>query len=211
MCKIYLKTTNILNVPIHTYMDEFTFIVNNKKFKTTRLIADLISPTISKLHLIDPTINEFTIRTIEQGDFSNILDLADFQKKQILEKEFQFYFEVSEILGNESFEFQKEQENIEITSNNVFTLIKKHEKYQKTYSELYSKEIDFISSHFYELCENKEEEFIEISLNTLLEILNNDNFLIKSEDQLINFSFKLLNRDSKYLILFENILFENVF
>lgn len=55
MCKIYLKTTNILNVPIHTYMDEFTFIVNNKKFKTTRLIADLISPTISKFHLIDPT------------------------------------------------------------------------------------------------------------------------------------------------------------
>ena len=137
-------------------MDDFSFIVNNKKFKTTRLIADLISPTISKLHLIDPTINNFTIKTNKQGDFLNILNLVDFQKKQISEKEFPFFFEVAEILGNESFEYQIEQENIEINSNNVFTLINKHEKYQKIYYEFYSKEVDFISSHFYELCEDKE-------------------------------------------------------
>ena len=101
MSEVFLKTTSILNVPIHAYMDDFSFIVNNKKFKTTRLIADLISPTISKLHLIDPTINNFMIKTNEQGDFSNILNLADFQMKQISEKEFPFFFEVAEILGNE--------------------------------------------------------------------------------------------------------------
>ena len=155
MSEVFLKTTSILNVPINTYMDDYSFIVNNKKFKTTRLIADLISPTISKLHLIDPTINNFTIKTIEQGDFLNILNLINFQKKQISEKELPFFLEVSQILGIESFEYHIEQENIEINSNNVFTSIIKHEKYQKIFSELYSKEVDFISSHFFELCETR--------------------------------------------------------
>ena len=63
---IKLLTDSILQAPLLNYERNFTFIVNEEQFETNKIIADLISPNISKLHLIDPTINEFTITTQEK-------------------------------------------------------------------------------------------------------------------------------------------------
>ena len=75
---IKLKNSCIVNVPLHNYEKSFTFIVNGQEFKTSRIIADLLSPTLSKIHLNDPTVDIFTINAEHKGDFSHILDLATF-------------------------------------------------------------------------------------------------------------------------------------
>lgn len=45
---VKLQESSILHVPFQNYENNFTFIVNNERFPTNRLVADLISPKISK-------------------------------------------------------------------------------------------------------------------------------------------------------------------
>ena len=53
---IKLQTDSLLHVPLHKYTNDFTFIINSKKYETSSFYADLLSPIISSRHLIDPTI-----------------------------------------------------------------------------------------------------------------------------------------------------------
>ena len=66
---IQLKISSILNVPLCAY-NEFSFIVNEKVYKTTQIISDLLSPKICQIHKSDPTANSFIIDTENKGDFS---------------------------------------------------------------------------------------------------------------------------------------------
>lgn len=49
--QIQLKYSSIASVPIQTYKQDFTFVVNGEEFVTSRLISDLLSPKISNMHL----------------------------------------------------------------------------------------------------------------------------------------------------------------
>ena len=69
--RLQLKTSSILNVPLQSYFDDFSFIVNGKEYKTSRLISDLLSPKICEIHANDPTFDIFTIKTQQKGDFSD--------------------------------------------------------------------------------------------------------------------------------------------
>ena len=42
---------------------DFTFHVDEKDYQTSRIIADILSPTIRKLHYTDGSVNEFTRTT----------------------------------------------------------------------------------------------------------------------------------------------------
>lgn len=205
--KLELKPACILSVPLKKYAKDFLFIVNDEEFRTSRIIADLLSPIISKLHISDPTIDNFTINTNSQGNFSQILSLIEFNEKQFSDNEIPFILEVIEILGNESIEYQEEIEDL--TVDNVFKFIKKHEKFPKFYSKQLSIEIDLISSHFNELCEKQERDFLSISIDTLISILNSNKLQLDSEDQLLKFVNKIYHFNSKYSMIYETVIFEN--
>lgn len=74
---LYSLDINVLrNLPFDKYNKDFTFIVNDKEYKTSRIIADILSPQNRKFHLADGTIDTFTIDTKEisdKHDFSEIL------------------------------------------------------------------------------------------------------------------------------------------
>ena len=203
-----MKSTCVLNVPFQIYEDDFSFIVNGEEFRTSRIISDLLSPIISKIHLTDPAFNTFIINTHVKGDFSYILSLANFNQINIPESEVPFISEVVEILNNDSIKYL--DKNTEITKDNVFSLIRFHEKFHSYYSSLLSKEIDFISSHFHELCEHKEEEFLSLSFDTIFRIINNKKLRLKTEDQLLKFINAMYSENSEYSILYETVLFDNV-
>ena len=210
--EIHLNSSCILNVPLQTYDNNFTFIVNNEKFKTSRLISDLLSPKISKIHSTDPTFDVFTINTQQKGNFSNILQLVNFNKNIISESELPFILEVIEILGNESIEYSESKEPEEITTSNVFTQIKKHEKFGLFYKKRLLNEIEFIASHFFELFEKEEneEELSKLQFDTLIKIISNEKLKLRDEDQLLKFVNSLYSSDSKFTSLYEFVAFENV-
>ena len=210
MSKIQLKASCVLNVPLQTYDNDFTFLVNGKEFKTSRLISDLLSPKICQMHINDPTFNTFVITTKQNGEFSHILNLINFDEQDIPEKELPFILEVLKILCNESIELKNSEQIESITNDNVFNLIHEHEKYDIFYSKQISEEIDFISSHFFELIENHEKELKELSIDILIDILNNQNLQLCDEDQLIKFINKLNSKSCDYSQLYEFVIFSNV-
>ena len=140
--RLQLKTSSILNVPLQSYFDDFSFIVNGKEYKTSRLISDLLSPKICEIHANDPTFDIFTIKTQQKGDFSHILNLTKFNQIEIPENEYSFFSEVIEILGNESIEIIEESENTDITIDNVISRIQNHEKYSKIKSKRLFEDIE---------------------------------------------------------------------
>ena len=108
---LQLNTASIVNVPLQTYQEEFTFIINGKRFQATRLISDLLSPKISRMHAVDPTIETFCITTTQKGDFSYLLKLSNFQIQSIPDDILPFVSEVSEIFFSQLFLFLRELKN----------------------------------------------------------------------------------------------------
>ena len=208
--QMQLKPSSILNVPIQNYDNDFSFVVNGKLFKTSKIVSDLLSPTICRLHSNDPTIDVFNINTAHQGDFSRILNLINFNKTEITDNDLPFFSEVFEILGTGSIEFSLINQTSEITIDNVFHLLQNHEKYYKFFSSQIAAEIEFISSHFNELCETKEEEFYKLDFDALFQIINSPKLLLKSEDQLLNFLNRMYSNNSMYSIFYETVFFSNV-
>lgn len=208
--KIQLQTSCISNVPLQIYDNDFTFVVNNKEFKTSKIISDLLSPIICKHHINDPTFNKFVINTKNEGDFSFFLNLINFDSHEIPENENEFISEVNKFLGNESIKIENPLENVQITVDNVFDLLKNHQKYESTFSEEIQNEIDFISSHFYEICENQEGQLKQLSEDTLELILANQQLELIDEEQLLQFVNQLYLKDNRYSYFYSFIDFSNV-
>ena len=205
--KIQLKMTRILQIPLNSY-GEFSFIVNGEEFKTSQIISDLLSEKICQIHSCDPTFNEFSINTINKGDFTNILNLINFEQIIIPENEVSFLSEVFEILGNNSIVFDRKSSKI--TEENVIELLEKHQKFPVFYSKSLFDEINFISKIFYKILEFRQEEMKNIDLNILERIINNQKIVLKDEDQLLDFINRFYSNDSKYSNLYEYVLFQNV-
>ena len=204
---VKLNTTSILNVPLNTY-DDFTFIVNGKCFKTTRIIAELLSPKISQLYLTDPTTNKFVITTTERGNFANIFSLLNFNQAVIPDDEIPFFTEIFNILNNNSIEITQ-QDNAPISLDNVFDLIKKHQQYETFYSKQLQKEIDFVSFNFFELDENQTDLIKKFSKNIIEQIITNPKLRVHSEDQILTFINQLYLKDQSYSYLYDYVLFSN--
>ena len=207
--KIHLDSSCILNVPLHSY-DEFVFLVNDEVFKTTRLISDLLSPKICKIHISDPTINEFTIKTHHKGNFSYILNLVNFKQNDIPNEDLPFVKEVIDILENEFIEITDSDHSTILTFDNVFQLIKEHQQHPNFYSKRITTEIDFISSHLFELPSEQEDELISLDQIIIEKILRNPLLKIESEDQLISLINRLYMKDISYSTLYEYVFFSFV-
>lgn len=70
----------------------------------------------------------------------------------------------------------------------MFSIKLIHERYKLFYSNRFQTEIEFIASHFSELCNDHEEEFSSLSNDTITRIVNNDHFKLNSEDEFLQIS-----------------------
>lgn len=208
--KAQLNTSAILDVPIHNYNQDFTFIVNSEEFHTTKIISDLLSPKISQIHYIDPTFDSYVITTTNRGKFTNILELVNFSEKNIPEDEFPFFTEILSKLENTRITITLPMRQEEITIKNVISLIKTHEKNPYFYSKYLKEEIEFISQHFSELDKEDEKELNDMNVETLTTILQHDKLQLRDENQLLNILNYLYEHDKKYSELYKYVYYSNV-
>lgn len=208
--KVRLNLSALLSIPFEVYPNDFSFIVNQEEFKTSHLISELLSPKICRMRSNDPTINSFLIDTESQGDFGEILDLISFNEKEITSNELPFLIEVLDNLENENITLISDDQNCELTKDNIFTFIKIHEKHQRLYKKSYQREIEFISSHFYELAPEQEEELMALNESTIKSILEHDKLNLLNEDQLLRFLNHIYEREPTYGYFYENVIFSNV-
>ena len=97
-----------------------------------------------------------------------------------------------------------------LNTNNIFPLLKKHENHRSLMKENYTNDIEFVSTHFYELCEDNDTNFISLDIQTLIDILEHPKLRLRNEDQLVEFINRLFETDHKYSILYDSVIFLNV-
>lgn len=205
---IKLQADSIFQVPIQIYPNDFTFIVNGKQIETNKITADLLSTKISKLHQADPTLSEYFITTKSKGSFQSILNLLNFKEHEISEDEIPFISEIIQDLCIEKFDVNIQNE--EISLNNVFELISKHDKNRFLFSTNLSLEVDFLSEHFYELDQSNEKKLFDLSESTIKRIILNDKIRLNSEDQLFEFIQNLCNYNPEFYWLHEHVYFKHL-
>lgn len=205
--EIKLKKSSVLNVPFQKYEKDFTFIVNGKKYETSRFVADLLSKNISDLHLSDPTVDSFTIKTKISGDFSKILQLISFQSEKISEEDVLFFNEINSILNLNSLSINFNSES-ELKVSNIITKILECES-NNFFSKELDKCIDFYSSHLFEMNPQETKEIKHLKMTTIEKILNNSKIQLQTEDQLLNIINELYQEDSKYSYLYDYVYFIN--
>lgn len=103
--------SNVKKIPFDKYEHDFTFNINGKLYKTSRVIADLLSPTIRNYHFHDPTINEFIINSANKKNeqnsednkedyFNDFLKLNKFEQIHIEEPQRKQFIQIFLQLGN---------------------------------------------------------------------------------------------------------------
>lgn len=86
----------------------------------------------------------------------------------------------------------------------------KHEKISRFYGKNFKEEIEFIASHFSEICDNRKEEMFQLQLSTLHLILSDPKLFLNDEDQLLIFVNELYRKDDRFRSLYETVYFERV-
>lgn len=208
---INLLPSSILHIPLHQYEKNFTFIVNNQKYQTSRIIADLLSPKIAQYHLVDPSISEYTINTIEKGDFQAILNISNFKQHEISVSELPFLSEIFEKLDIQTFSYKIKTFSMEnVNVENVIEILKEQQLHRRFYFDLIAKEIEFIASHFVELQEKLLKERCSLSKSIFEEIISSPMLKLDTENQLLDFINELYYKDSTFSTLYSYVIFANV-
>lgn len=210
--QLQLQTSSILDVPIQNYEEDFTFIVNGETFKTSQLISDLLSPTISSRHRTDATNKTIVINTKSPGDFSRFLNLVTFKPVTIPTTDIPFLIEIFSILKPSNIKMINNK-YLTISEDNVIELLQKHEKQEYFYSNNIDEEIEYISLHFYELCESQRAKLKNMKEDTINKIISNNKLHLKDENQLLHFLNEIYEerKDIKSRNLYEFVIFENVY
>ena len=126
--QIQLKTERITKIPLKNYEQDFTFIVNHKEYKTSKLTSQLLSPIICDMNVNDASIDTIEIHTRHEGDFQKFVELINFERISIEnENEVSFFNEIFEILGLTFSDFNDYIDGEEINNENIISKTKRHE------------------------------------------------------------------------------------
>lgn len=99
--ELQLSAKGLQNVACIPMENDFTFIVQFRKYQCNRFFAAYISPYISRLLRADPNINSFEINIDDPDEyFKDVLKLMLGQKISVTPKNMRVLHKVGTILGN---------------------------------------------------------------------------------------------------------------
>lgn len=209
MKSVILSSAGLRNLVHNQNSDEeFTFLIGNKEIKMKNIFAEFISPYVSQIHQVDPTINYIqfpnknsTTNQVKSNILTKITDEVISQFKSISEgskieiTETQSYeLQIISILiqNKELFSkldelFQKNVEKEEYSENKIkeniefLSFIDESIENPEIFDGI--KSIEYIASNFYRIEENK---INELPKSIFYSIIKNDKLTISNEDQLLD-------------------------
>ncbi|OHS95358.1 hypothetical protein TRFO_38521 [Tritrichomonas foetus] len=192
-----LSINHLNNLNLDIYGKDFTFIINGEEIKTMKFISDILSPKISRIHKIDPTLSEYSIETKNHGDFNHLIQLVcdiGNESTHIKQEERDFFIEILQQLEN--FDFVKISPVFHggIDNENVFNRLNSKMSINKENSlSIVTDELSHISYNFFELIKNPENLML-LSIDHLKAILSNEKLKLENEDSLFDFLFEYIHK-----------------
>ena len=221
-----LNKSNLKDIPFDKYSNDFTFIVNGKRYETSRFLADILSPYLRKLHYSNNSINEFSINTTNSKTlheashdyFSEFLNLVTFDEIQVDLTRRKYFSEYFFILGNfdEYMRLNSDSDLQSINNGNRALdqlIILTNILQENTANQIYSETIDI--KHLIETISNNfdscdKDKMKELKVNFIEDIIQNPKFQVDSEDSLFDFVFQLYLENRQNGFLFEYVYFNNI-
>lgn len=209
-----LNLENIKRINFDKYDKGFAFIVNGKRYETSRFVADIISPKIMKYHYNDESVNEYSMKVSKGEYFSEFLELANFESNHLDENRLKICSEYFLKLGNID-EYFRLRNNIfeELSTSNVVNEILKiketiddKENFLSICSNL-KKNFDFCSENFIDI---PKEELFKLDPSMIEEIIKSDRLKLDDEDKLLEILIEMYERDNTNSFLFEYVYFNQV-
>jgi hypothetical protein len=203
--EIALSIDLFKQIPLHRYVNDFTFIVGSSLYDCPRIVADFLSPRICQLHSIDATANEFLIQTKDANrEFANIIQLGLGQTVVVPDSAHVLYRSICAELAN--------QEVIALLSKRVegpFTISTALRRLQllQDLDADFGSALEFVASHFGEF---SPADFQDLDVPILHEILSHPKLKLRSEDSLLELILiQAYSHDDAFSLL-EYIQFENL-
>lgn len=198
-------------IPFFKYANNFTFIVNKKRYQTNRAVADILSPIVRNFHYTDESIDEFSFDINEDTElFSEFLLLPSLNNTKLNSKQKEVFAKYFLKLGNYVEYFILRLDNDEsITRDNFLEHIQTFSKHsgmisQGTYNEIMS----IFSENFNTFA--KFDDFELLDIDTIEDIISNESLKLKDEDILLNLILDLYEKDHQFSRLFDYVIFSNV-
>ena len=211
-----MKFSNIKSIPFDKYEKNFTFIVNGRRIQTSRFLADIYSPIISKRHFEDETFDEFTINSPSQStkieeEFEKFLTIITKNEVELSEEERTQFSEFFLELGNYEEYFRLSPVDFEnLSPENIIDRLKMMAKVTNSEtieSDKFQKIIKYASEHFYEI---SSEKLKTVDMSLLEEIIKIENLRLEDEDSLLLFILDLYEKNHEYSNLFEYVKFNEL-
>jgi hypothetical protein len=178
---------------MHAYSNDFTFLVGTSSYCCPSFVADFLSPHISKLRSVDPTIHEFVIETADpHDDFLSFLALGAGYTVLVNFNNATFFGSLCRELANVVIlqlisHSSHESLNCRTVIDQLLLLCELCGNCET--------EVAFCASHFHELPSSS---LSKLSLPILSTILSHQSLKLKSEDSLYEFIFHQLERSWEY-------------
>jgi hypothetical protein len=182
---------------------EFRFIVGSASYSCPILLAQLISPVISRLRFSDCSLNTFVIQTPDpSGSFPDVLALARSEPINVTEVNRDFLLSVFEELGNSDFYFRI-RDYFE-GGPNLSTFVDRLHLHDSLGSPCES-EPAFAAAQFGELPTSV---LSSLTVPDLYEIFSQSTLKIRDEEWLYDFIFEHSDTDDQYLSLLDFVRFQ---
>jgi hypothetical protein len=95
-----LTSAALSQVPLDKYTTDFVFVVGDREYSCSPIIADFLSRTVSTLHESDPTVQQYRVSTEDPGAyFADFLALGRGRPLVITDESSGFYHELAVELG----------------------------------------------------------------------------------------------------------------
>lgn len=192
---------------------DFLFIFGEKEIKMNTIFAEFISPTVSRLHRTDPTIESIcfdeniiskrsikvnTDQILTEDIISLLLQVATGHSIELNEEQGYKMRIISILLDNQELflkinEIYPNESNIDFCIQDL--LFYQQQSQSQSLSNFdYSNIINTIASQFYSINENK---LLQLPKSILYRIITNDNLKLKNEDSLFSFIQKIFLKYSE--------------
>jgi hypothetical protein len=196
-----LSARGLRNLPLSNHGADFAFVVGSTRYRCPSFIADFLSPTLARMHISDPTIQEFAITSPDRhGSFADFIRLAHGDAVDIPDEAHEFVLSVCAELGNDEIaRAVLDWFDARLTVKNVLPRIDRLIRENADYRT----EIGFIASHLY--------EFIDAAVDLPAAIadcvLSHEGLKIRNEDSLYHFIARSAQVDTHFFPLFEHLQF----
>jgi hypothetical protein len=201
IANISLSVNGLTHIPIDRTRT-MTFIVGAERCEVPAFIADFLSPRISDLHRIDPTISEFEVTTeLTDKEFMQYLYLARGESLPVTRSNLSRFASLCEEMGNE--ELLEAIFNIggDLTVENVLPRL----KVRLSRGWCVVDEFSYVASHFHRF---KEPELSELPVDAFLAILSDPTLNVENEDSLFDFIADQVDGDPSFFQLFQTVCFQ---